>query len=1002
MSHSITSARYAHAEGYTAVAFNRSGQFLCTGGSDSLVRVFKTGKNERDQEAITMEQHSDSVLSLAVSRGKIITGDDEGLVLSFDTGSSDMLSEQGSSLSVQPSGTVLRSTLPARDISISNSERQVAIATDDENVRVVSLLDTSLLHTLVGHRGSVISVAYSPDAAFLASSGCDGTARVWDMRDGEPTAFKSLPSMEQYKVRWSPDGRMFAIPGADNSIKLVERNTWEPSVSLGGKHTKMITSVSWSSNSRYLASVGLDCQVVVWDHGALRFWDDVVPVKQGHAPPFDTLPLETSSLHRDYRQAGTAHTATNDLMSDLFNDAADIENMVRDFGMSDSGNAMTGGGADDDDDDNDDIMDGGEATGDGLDDFVVDDDGAGYAERQEPRWMAVGDPTTHCFQPGSTPWIGDRRYLAFNMVGSIVSIAQDDAHNTIEVEFYDKSMHRDFHFSDSFKFSMAALSESGCLLATTSRELANDQSLRGALDADEASVISYRGLASWSSNSDWMFRMPAKEHPRCIATSAHGAAVITSLGMLRLFTCGGVQRHIESLPNRVVTCTAHGDMLLIVMEGLGTIKSSTGSRRLEYEYVLMSMDGQSRLAAGFCPVAPASEIVWAGFSEEGHPATGDSKGMVRVLHKYWAAMTRLVGPREARAYWPVALSAKQLIAPILDEIDVEIPLLQSDSHTAQQEAKYLSTSVFYEQQCGEAERTGSEYPGGKASQARDALEQDKLLLRLIAVHQKQSLLAERLMRLKESKFSSNADDDDEVEEEEDVDMESDGQKGFRSSTAVAAAAAAATYGRGKQSDSEDSVGGDEDDVFGMAAPGADVGLTIARPPRSLLQQAEGLAAAAALAPTTSKPFNPFGVVSPSKSMEIKRSDSFFNAADAHSSALSREASAANLGGGSLTTTTKRQNQLVADDDDGSAGPRKLAKKAAAAAAADSSSGTKDRAQSKLFAFAFKRDDSKSGATSALPKPMAAAAGASENGDCNGNEDIISDVNCDGDDAAFAD
>ncbi|KAJ1884350.1 hypothetical protein LPJ66_010652 [Kickxella alabastrina] len=227
---------------------------------------------------------------------------------------------------------------------------------------------------------------------------------------------------------------------------------------------------------------------------------------------------------------------------------------------------------------------------------------------------------------------------------------------------------------------------------------------------------------------------------------------------------------------------------------------------------------------------------------------------------------------------------------------------------------------------------------------------------------------------------------------------------------------AATYGRGKQSDSEDNVSGDEDDVFANGGAvsdngdgsGADAGLTIARPPRSLLQQAARTSSSSARdlvtrptqAPTTSKPFNPFGVASPSKSMEIKRSDSFFNAADAHSSALSREASAANLGGGSLTTTTKRQNQLVADDDDGSsAGPRKLAKKAAAA---DSSSGTKDRAQSKLFAFAFKRDDSKSGATSALPKPVAAAAGASENGDCNGNEDTIGDVDCDGDDATLAD
>ncbi|KAJ2002505.1 DNA polymerase alpha accessory factor Mcl1, partial [Coemansia thaxteri] len=646
MSQSISAPRYAHAEGYTALAFGRNGKFVCTGGSDSLVRVFYASKAERDQEAITLEQHSDNVLSLAVSRGKVISGDEEGMVFSFDLGQSSASDSGG--LSIEPSGTVLRSTLPARDISISSTERQVAIATDDENIRIVSLLDMALLHTLVGHRGSVNSVAYSPDSTYLASSGCDGTVRIWDMRDGDPacvhimlkTAYTCEPgnSMEQYKLRWSHDGRTLAIPCADHSIKLVERNNWDISALLAGRHTNTVCHLSWSSNSKYLASTSLDCQVVVWDvaarkailthanasalcqvdwnpqgnmlafsdsTGAMYIWDDVVPVEHGHAPPFDRSLADSGALTRDRPRAGTTTGGvSNEPMSDLFDDDAAADGALD----VDAG-----------EEDEDGLLDAGDETADAMDDFVVDDDGAGYVERRAPRWMAVATSEVQCFQPGATPWIGSRRYLAFTMVGSVVSIAQDESHHTIEIEFYDRSAHRDIHFSDSFKFSMAALSESGCLFATTSRELTNDQSLRGPSDSDEVSVISYKGFASWSTSSDWTLKLPSKEHPRCIAASSHGAAVVTSLGYLRLFSCGGAQRHIESLSSRVVTCVARNDVLLVILESLGTVKSAGGLKQLEYEYMLMSMDGQARLATGSCPVTPAGEIIWAGFSEEGHP-----------------------------------------------------------------------------------------------------------------------------------------------------------------------------------------------------------------------------------------------------------------------------------------------------------------------------------------------------------------------------------------------
>ncbi|KAJ2350990.1 DNA polymerase alpha accessory factor Mcl1, partial [Coemansia sp. RSA 2618] len=461
MSPSITDPRYAHAEGFTAVAFGRDGDFICTGGSDSLVRVFHAAKGARDQEALTLEQHSDNVLSLAVSRSKIVSGDEEGVVFSFD------VSTQGGELKVEPSGTVLRTTLPARDVGISGSERQVAVATDDESVAVVSLLDTGLLHTLGGHRGAVNSVSYAPDSAYLASTSCHGTVRVWDMREGEPScvsvahkmAYACEPgdSMAQSKARWSPDGRFVAVPCGDHTIKLLERGSWQASAALGGRHSKMVTHVAWSANSRYVASVGLDGLAVVWDvaartailshsvdgalcqvdwnprgnmlaftdgAGALYIWDDVIPDSQGYAPAFDAV--VTAALHAD---AGNG-------AGGLFGDGDDDGDGDGAGAGNDRGGLFDDGAAMDEDDDGDDVMD----------DFVVDDDGGGYAERQAPRWVA--SEGVQAFQPGSTPWQGGRRYLAFNMVGSVVAVAQD-AHNSVEIAFHDKSLHRDVHFTDS-------------------------------------------------------------------------------------------------------------------------------------------------------------------------------------------------------------------------------------------------------------------------------------------------------------------------------------------------------------------------------------------------------------------------------------------------------------------------------------------------------------------------------------------------------------------------
>ena len=141
----------------------------------------------------------------------------------------------------------------------------------------------------------------------------------------------------------------------------------------------------------------------------------------------------------------------------------------------------------------DDIL-GSDGMGEDEDDFIDDDDGAGYAagingfgkrtnghlddldgfdvKRRAP--YQAWQPKIHqSFQSGSTPWRGNRRYLCkqkwlkessvanvslgLNLTGFVWTVDQD-THHTVTVEFYDREFHRDFHFTDPYLYDKACLS----------------------------------------------------------------------------------------------------------------------------------------------------------------------------------------------------------------------------------------------------------------------------------------------------------------------------------------------------------------------------------------------------------------------------------------------------------------------------------------------------------------------------------------------------------------
>jgi hypothetical protein len=68
--------------------------------------------------------------------------------------------------------------------------------------------------TLTGHKGSVDSVAYSPDGKRIVSGSVDGTLKVWDAQTGQDLLTLKGHTGWVFSVGYSPDGKRI-VSGCD-------------------------------------------------------------------------------------------------------------------------------------------------------------------------------------------------------------------------------------------------------------------------------------------------------------------------------------------------------------------------------------------------------------------------------------------------------------------------------------------------------------------------------------------------------------------------------------------------------------------------------------------------------------------------------------------------------------------------------------------------------------------------------------------------------------------
>lgn len=551
---------------------------------------------------------------------------------------------------------------------------------------------------------AVKHVAFDNSGSRLAVSCTDGNIYMYSLSSEEPNLIRKVDGMikslesdaeASSKVLWHPDGRAFATPNLGREIQVMSFSDWERQRVFKTRHSADITAAAWSPNGALLATTSSDLSLCLWDTKTLELlkkYDDMKATVLAMAwHPTENILSYTNNdgevfIHTDFVPVEHASLLEKSIQpAPFFHDPAE--------GRSGNANGPTNGAKHDlperravragTPDSLDDILGPDAISDDGMDDFVVDDDGAGYAPAinghgkrtnghlgvlQSPsgKRRAYGSsfrPETHeAFQPGSTPWRGNRRYLCLNLTGFVWTVSQEASHHTVTVEFYDREFHRDFHFTDPFLYDKACLNENGTLFSCQP-------------NAGNAAMIYYRPHETWTTRTDWRTNLPVGESVTAIALSDSYIVVTTSANYVRIYTLYGIPfRVYRQKASPAVTCAAWRDYVLTI--GNGPV-GGDGMCKLQYTIENVKRD-EIYQSEDIVALTPSSTLTSVFFSDEGDPYIYDSTGVLLTLLHWrsngqarWVPMldtnslSRLEGGNKQESYWPVAVANRKFHCIIL-------------------------------------------------------------------------------------------------------------------------------------------------------------------------------------------------------------------------------------------------------------------------------------------------------------------------------------------------
>jgi hypothetical protein len=120
--------------------------------------------------------------------------------------------------------------------------------------------------TLAGHRGAVLTAAFSPDGTHVVTASTDKTARVWDLR-ASPPSFVALEGhqREVLAAAFSPDGTHVVTASNDGTARVWDLTGDKPTFVALEAHQDAVNSAAFSPDGTHVITASFNGTARVWD-----------------------------------------------------------------------------------------------------------------------------------------------------------------------------------------------------------------------------------------------------------------------------------------------------------------------------------------------------------------------------------------------------------------------------------------------------------------------------------------------------------------------------------------------------------------------------------------------------------------------------------------------------------------------------------------------------------------------------------------------------------------
>ncbi len=532
--------------------------------------------------------------------------------------------------------------MPVRAIQFCEPAKALVAASEDSMAKVVFLSEVP--HRAVdlkpGHEGSVKSCAIHPALKFAVTTGCDGFLNVYEIagdKSGadlvkrelicENKAALVLSSPQQLQAAWSEDGKEIFVAG-DMMLRSLSTVTWKLSSFPEIMHKGNISLIT-VLGSDLVVTAGLDLAVSVWN----------VKKKQGLCTVTfeDTTKIVQLAYHAPSRYCSILGSSKVGFFQ-LPVDSLPQSQQQQDTEMKNAEEKPQ------------------PAAPAEESKPAAEEEERQPAKKEETRRkldMIIDAFPQERFQVGATEYLSGLRFLCWNSIGSITLLSKPDA-VSISFDFADKSSQRNFVIADTYDISMASMTYSGAILASSTA--VQEQGLQTEEDPDKRSVVQFVPFHEWRGLKGWTYSLPKGENAECVAVGTRWAAVYTSQYFVRIFSHEGIQKHIFCVESPVVTMCGYENLLAIVYHHSVPI---LGNQRLNVR-IVDTRGGYEPLLDVPVPLCTDSYLKWIGFSDEGQLFAYDTDGVLRVLLTHagntWMPVLDVKAEDAKKDLWLISIS----------------------------------------------------------------------------------------------------------------------------------------------------------------------------------------------------------------------------------------------------------------------------------------------------------------------------------------------------------